>query len=538
MIIFLSAALALSSCSKMFDVDSTGNLTGSKAAQMVEKEPEFLFSYVSGLYSWMVTPFTVYSGHDDGGFLLCNMLTDFMGQDIVLDGTEDWGQFDYNFDYGMEQYVRTYQFWTQYYTLINNANTILDYIPAGEEPSSVQVRGYLGQAYAIRALSYMYLMLLYQDPVDESGALRTDAPSVPLVYASRDGIPADVAYERQGRNAYSVVMEHIEYNIAESLKFLDGYVRTSKNEIDQSVAYGIAARYYLFVQKWAEAASAAEKAREGYDIMDRERLLGGFMNLEDNEFMWGFNHTTETQTTYVSFSSHMSNDCEGYAGLDQPGKLIDRSLYDRMSRTDWRRGLFNGPEGDPKASPSTPAAARPYAARKFGYMDQWLQDYIYMRASEMVLIQAEAEARLGDGAKAAATLATLMSRRDPSWSASTVTAADVQIQRRIELWGEGHGYYDIRRNGRGIDRSYEGTNHTPANRIKVPAHDNLWWFQLPLKEITENDKIDESEQNPWSKETTDEDESESKAASVAAQGQWCVRGGREMSFGWLCDVRN
>ena len=39
-------------------------------------------------------------------------------------------------------------------------------------------------------------------------------------------------------------MEHIEYNIAESLKFLDGYVRTSKNEIDQSVAYGIAARYY------------------------------------------------------------------------------------------------------------------------------------------------------------------------------------------------------------------------------------------------------------------------------------------------------
>ena len=156
MIIFLSAALALSSCSKMFDVDSTGNLTGSKAAQMVEKEPEFLFSYVSGLYSWMVTPFTVYSGHDDGGFLLCNMLTDFMGQDIVLDGTENWGQFDYNFDYGMEQYVRTYQFWTQYYTLINNANTILDYIPAGEEPSSVQVRGYLGQAYAIRALSYMY----------------------------------------------------------------------------------------------------------------------------------------------------------------------------------------------------------------------------------------------------------------------------------------------------------------------------------------------------------------------------------------------
>lgn len=96
----------LTSCEDAFNVDSTGNLTGTKAAEMVETDPEFLASYVSGLYSWMVTPFTVYSGHDDGGFILCNMLTDFMGQDIVLDGTENWGQYDYNFDYGMEQYIR------------------------------------------------------------------------------------------------------------------------------------------------------------------------------------------------------------------------------------------------------------------------------------------------------------------------------------------------------------------------------------------------------------------------------------------------
>ena len=494
----------LTSCEDAFNVDSTGNLTGTKAAEMVEKDPEFLASYVSGLYSWMVTPFTVYKGHDDGGFILCNMLTDFMGQDIVLDGTENWGQFDYNFDYGMEQYIRTYQFWTQYYTLINNANAILDFFPPGEDPSSVTVRGYLGQAYAIRAMAYMYLMLLYQDPVDENGKLRTDAPSVPLVYATRDNIPTDVAYSRQGRNPYSVVMEHIEYNIAEAVKYLDGYSRTSKNEIDLSVAYGIAARYYLFVQKWQEAADAASKARQGYDIMDRERLHGGFMELEDAEFMWGFNHTTETQLTYVSFSSHMSNDCLGYAGLDQPAKLIDRSLYDQISKTDYRKSLFNGPDGDKTASADTPGAARPYASRKFGFMAQWLQDYIYMRASEMVLIEAESYARLGDGAKAASVLGELMAKRDMAWKSASVTVDDVLLQRRIELWGEGHGYYDLRRNGKGIDRNYEGTNHTPANRIKVPAHDNLWWFQLPLKEITENDMISEDEQNPWTKKQDDD----------------------------------
>lgn len=376
----------------------------------------------------------------------------------------------------------------------------------GEEPSSVTVRGYLGQAYAIRAMAYMYLMLLYQDPVDENGKLRTDAPSVPLVYATRDNIPTDVAYSRQGRNPYSVVMEHVEYNIAEAVKYLDGYSRASKNEIDLSVAYGIAARYYLFVQKWQEAADAASKARQGYDIMDRERLHGGFMELEDAEFMWGFNHTTETQLTYVSFSSHMSNDCLGYAGLDQPAKLIDRSLYDQISKTDYRKSLFNGPEGDKTASADTPGAARPYASRKFGFMEQWLQDYIYMRASEMVLIEAESYARLGDGAKAASVLGELMAKRDIAWKAASVTVDDVLLQRRIELWGEGHGYYDLRRNGKGIDRNYEGSNHTPANRIKVPAHDNLWWFQLPLKEITENDMISEDEQNPWTKKQDNDKE--------------------------------
>ena len=51
----------LTSCEDAFNVDSTGNLTGTKAAEMVETDPEFLASYVSGLYSWMVTPFTVFS---------------------------------------------------------------------------------------------------------------------------------------------------------------------------------------------------------------------------------------------------------------------------------------------------------------------------------------------------------------------------------------------------------------------------------------------------------------------------------------------
>lgn len=496
LILLAAGIIAAVSCEKSFDVKYTGQLTGSSATQMVENDPEFLNSYVQGLYTWMITYGVAYSGHDDFGFLSCTMCTDFMGLDVVLDGTQSWGQFDYQFSYGGAIYIRAYQMWSEFFTLINNANAIIDFFNAGEDPTNQTSRGYLGQAYAIRAFAYLYLLLDFQDPVDQSGKLRTDAPTIPIVYASRDGKSEEEISAKLGRVPMNQVMEHVEYNLSQALNLLKGYTRGSKNEVDYSVAQGIAARYYLFTQQWEKAAEAANAARQGYDLMDQTRLKAGFMDVDDAEVMWGFNQTTETQTTYASFFSQMSNDSPGYAGLDQMAKLIDRSLYDRINNSDYRKSLFNGPDGDNNADPSLPGSARPYAARKFGFMEQWLQDYIYMRAAEMYLIEAEAYARLGDS-RATTVLSELMAKRDPAWTASA-TVDEILLQRRIELWGEGFSYYDLRRNGLSIDRTYSGTNHPTWARMKVDAHSDLWNFQIPQTEIDNNSFINEEDQNPYS----------------------------------------
>ena len=55
----------------------------------------------------------------------------------------------------------------------------------------------------------------------------------------------------------------------------------------------------------------------------------------------------------------------------------------------------------------------------------------------MILIEAEAYAHLGDGAKATQVLKELMAERQPDWNESSVTVDDIHLQRRIELWGEG-----------------------------------------------------------------------------------------------------
>lgn len=494
--ILASTVLLFTACEKSFDVENTNRMTGTDAIAKVEEDPEFLTSYVNGCYAWSIEYNSGGGSHGDFGFLGVVYNTDMMGLDIAIKGSWNWGTYDINHDYGAYNYRRPYQFWNFFYTQIKKANEIIDMF-GEEDPTDSNLKGWLGQAYALRAFGYTYLIQLFQDPVEgttPNAKFRDSAPAVPIIYSVRDGKSNEEAAQVGGRNTMADLKIEIERNIEKALPLLQGYKRASKNEINYEVAQGIAARYYLLTQQWSKAISAAQAAQNGFDIMDQTRLLSGFMEIEDAEVMWGFNHTTETMTSYASFFSHLSNDSPGYGGGGQSIHCIDRSLYDQIPATDYRKDLFNDENGDPNAAMK--GAKMAYAARKFGYAASWLQDYIYMRNAEMVLIEAEAHARLADG-QAASTLAKLMAKRDPAWSASNVTVDDVLLQRRIELWGEGFEYFDLRRNGITVNRKYEGTNHAAGAQYEFPAHSASWNFQIPRQEMQNNMYITEDEQNDW-----------------------------------------
>ena len=489
-------AFSVSSCSdEAFEVQSTSSLPGSAAAEIVEQNPEFLSAYVNGFYAWLVQFNQAgNSAHDDYGHLAIGAITDLMGQDIAVNGSWNWGTYDINHDYGQWDWTRPYQLWNCYFTLVKNANEVIDFF-GEDDPVNPLLRGYLGQAYALRAFSYYYLIQLFQDVAEgnyPNAKFNTSAPAVPIIYAVRDGKSTEEVEATSGRNTIADLCEEIERNIALALPLLDGYERATKNEVDYSVAQGIAARYYLLSQQWDKAIDAATAAMAGYTLMDNARLHAGFMEIEDPEVMWGFNHTSETQTTYASFFSHLSNDTYGYGGIGQSVHCIDVSLYNQISATDFRKSLFKSAAGDPSATERAGAQIA-YASRKFGADDNYLQDYTYMRAAEMYLIKAEAEAHLNG---TSTTLATLMAQRDPAWSA-TADVAEVLLQRRIELWGEGFEYFDLRRLAKGVDRTYEGSNHSTRGWYKFPAHAKSWNFQIPQREIQNNVYITEEEQNEW-----------------------------------------
>ena len=135
-----------------------------------------------------------------------------------------------------------------------------------------------------------------------------------------------------------------------------------------------------------------------------------------------------------------------------------------------------------------------------------LDDIIYMRTSEMYLIEAEAEAMLGNVAAAQNALRPLGEERD---SAYDVTIYDsqatlmehIKFQRGIELWGEGFLYTDKIRWDEGIDHSANGGSgasevlYNDGFRQDKPSVNSAWLFKIPQAEMDANPNLTPADQN-------------------------------------------
>lgn len=457
---------------------------------------------IEDLQLWMITA----DDHDQFGHMAIAHATDMMSEDMTMFNS-NWFIHDYNQAYNSAKYVRNYHIWKTYYGIVSRANAVIDL--ANDVKNEVSNENFvLGNAYAYRAMAYLYLIQLFQDPTSEYGINET-LPGVPMLYSALEQkeMSAEQIEYFKGRNTVGEVFAQIEADITRAIELLQGEVRPSKNYIDVTVAQGIAARYYLLAQEWEKAATMANAARNTYRLMDGNTetngIRDGFMDITNEEWMWGFDHTPETQTTYASFFSHISNLTPGYSGMGYTGRGVDARLLSQMSTSDYRRAYWYRDEnGNTESTAAASSAAYmweyPYAILKFGWKEDWTQDYIYMRAAEMILIEAEAWAHLGNISDAAYTFAELMYRRDPSWRVHQLDLEEIYLQRRLELIGEGHAYFDLKRLNKGIERDYEGSNHLDGYKLNVAAEDTVWTYKIPQAAINDDRTYNLTEEdNLW-----------------------------------------
>ena len=404
--------------------------------------------------------------HDDFGHMAWNLGTDLMSNDITM-SLSHWFINFYNYTARLQTSTRTDMIWKFYYKVIYNMNQGLGFTPASSTNQEIlHVRARL---LAMRAFAYSYLVQIYAN--GETG--------IPLLTTE------DIDLSRVPT---SEIKAQIEADYLEAYQLLAGYNRPNKTIINQNVAAGLLARFYLTEGNYAGAAQYAALARQGYAPMTT--VMDGFNKIGNSEWMWGADINSTTTTYYASFFSNMGNLNQGYAGLLQVYKNVDKRIFDVISPTDSRKQWFvdNGnPYGLPK-----------YANIKFVDDTQFEGDYVFMRAAEMYLIEAEAKAKLGDNAGAAQVLHQLISTRDAAYAVSTATGQtlvdEILKHRKIELWGEGFAFYDMKRLNKSLERDYQGSNHIVNGLFNYEAGSPKFIFQIPMSELNANSEI--SVQNP------------------------------------------
>ena len=462
----------------------------------------------------------LFSGyHNNFGYGAMMHIRDLQTGDATQD-MSDYGVWFYNWHrnqfMGQDYFYAQFQ-WRYYYSFMQAVNNVISAI--NPETATSEQKGWLGAAYAYRAMLYLDLGRCYEFlPNDKTSNINEDGNNVagltvPIVKAGMS--------ETEARNNPRVSHEEMVAFIEEDLNLAEQYIveltSTQGNVLpDLACAYGLKARLYMWDEQYAKAQEYARKAinTTPSDPMTQTECLNtttGF-NVAD-PWMWAAQQTSTTRTVttgLVNWTSWVANQTTyGYSSMaGDPFFMIDRKMYERISDTDFRKLEFKAPDDSPLASMVSYVDAQfktilpTYSAVKFrpgngNFKTNTVGSavaYPLMRVEEMYFIEAEAAAHQ-NASQGKALLEDFMKRyRDPQYSCNVSAQDDVVeeivFQKRVELWGEGQSFFDIKRLNYSVTRGYPGTNVSDElARLNTNGRPAWMNWVISLREYESNEAL-------------------------------------------------
>lgn len=349
--------------------------------------------------------------------------------------------------------------WQANYRAINRANNVLAALPNVAGLAAAERTRLEGEALFIRALGHMNLVNFFG--------------GVPIFTTPtwEAGPEANVP-----RNTAAEVWTQIEADLQAAITRLPA-AHSNPNfpagRARRSAAQGLLARAYLYQRKWQQAHDMADAViRTG-----PHSLLANYAEVFENE-------QTAESILELRFSV---TDANALAFWFYPSSLGGRrgiaptaSLIAAFHASDSRRLLASG---------TSPQGAY---GRKFTDVANGGDDVPVLRLAEMYLIRSEAAARLGRFDDAIADINRLRARAGaPLLDATGMSQNDVLWanleERRLELFFEGHRFFDLRR-----------FNDVPSvanlmTTLGLTGHRLL--FPIPQREIDANTAL-QGAQNP------------------------------------------
>ena len=486
--------------------------TNGMTQEQLEASENAAGAYFFGMAAYL-NNFATISGdyHWDWGYGSIMHARDAMTGDLAVISTGyDWYQSWEQNNYMGPSYIYGQFFWNLYTQMILTTNNTISVI--NPETASDLHLGYLGVAKAFRASHYLDMARMYEFlPNEKVSEINLEGNNVKGLTVP---ITTDETTEQEARNNPRVTHEEMFEFIESDLKDAEQYITKASFEKTQPslpVVYGLFARLYMWNEDYPKAAEYARKAINsfgGYPTT-REQWLDkttGFNTLSTPSWMWGVQCIKEddvVQTGILNWTSWMSPEAEyGYSAAGATS-MISADMYARISDTDFRKLSFVAPEGsalegqNPFIDPEWASTALPtYAGIKFrpnqGNIDDYTvgsaSAYPLMRIEEMYFIEAEAAAHSNAAQGVQLVNEFMQTYRDASYSCTAsgtdAVVEEIVFQKRVELWGEGQTFFDIKRLNYSVNRYYEGTNF--YNACAFTTNGRPAWMNICIVQTEQN----------------------------------------------------
>ena len=425
---------------------------------------------------------TQFTATDAGGVNSILFARTVKGNDVI--SANNWFGFDYENDNREPTYRRTTFSWNYPYYMINQINSLIKGVDESDKLALTDKNELLGQGYALRAFFYHQLVLEFS----KAYSLDPNYPAPPIYKE-----PTSVA---KGMSTVKEMYDFIEDDLKKAVALCSAS-RLGKSYVNKQVANAILAQVYQVMGKWSLAETAAIAAYGGNvaSVLDATAYPTGFKDYASKEWLWGSPQAND-QTMFFwlaphAFSDHKAN---GYFSI-----FVNTQFVNLFSATDIRGGIGTTKLFMLKSATYPATDFRYYVSNKFSFT--FASHTPIIRYPEMILLEAEAKARLGNETGAKTLLFALQKNRDvdavQSATSGTALIDEILVERRKELFMEnGVEWFDAKRLGKAIVRNgnhrLKGINNITGKSFDLQANDIRFLLKVPQAEIDANPLIDDS----------------------------------------------
>ncbi len=466
----LSAAVLMNGCKKELDTTPQAQLTELKTFDDIQNA---LRGAYDGFQSANYYNNTSNSGSPSGW----SGLPDIMGDDMVesLESLGNWNSMSemiFAADNGIVQGL-----FRQPYEIISRVNNLLNFLPPYETGANASAAKRIrAQALAIRAHAHFDLMRYFA--VD----FGRNSTSLGVPYVTEfDPVTALTTFpaRKTVKENYDLILQDLASSLVSFRAGGNTTDNTARSLIDSTVVYAIRTRVNYYASQWAEVIADATVALNNRPLTNSAGFSAMFTVAAE---------ATPTSEVYWAIPSD---------NLMRPGGATSgaSASYRVTGATSSLIQSFGGAYVSTNVTRFNQTGIGG-VAKTISWKYPGIRSFKVYRAGEMMLMRAEAKQRTGD-LTALADLNNLRTNRGVLIGAETGAGLLTAIQqlRRVELLGEGHRWFDLRRSTKSIVRAECGSSSTTsrASKCTIAPSERGWTLPIPFNDVKVNTNL---AQNP------------------------------------------